>query len=293
LLVMAKPHDLVGKSPHIIKTEIQHAIDDKLAGQDPSVPDEQFQASYTVAGSAQKLLFMLALAANLLGIFAAAYEIIKEEAIYRRERMVNLKIRPYLLSKVAVLALFALLQCGLLLLVIRLKVTYPDDGIFLPSAAEMYATLFLATLASICLGLLISAVVRNADTVIYVILLVLFVQILFAGAIFDLPTAAKPISYLTTTRWTLEALGSTVDMAALKQQGVSCIEFEDEQTRAMMGGLEDPCEEGQMKQAVDYKFNVSYSHAAGHLVLRWLVLLGFALAFGGLTYVVQKRKDVI
>jgi len=293
LLVMAKPHDLVGKSPHIIKTEIQHAIDDKLAGQDPGVPDEQFQASYTVAGSAQKLLFMLALAANLLGIFAATYEIIKEEAIYRRERMVNLKIRPYLLSKVTVLALFALLQCGLLLLVVRLKVTYPDDGVFLPSAAEMFVTLFLATLASICLGLLISAIVRNADTVIYVILLVLFVQILFAGAIFDLPTAARPISYLTTTRWTLEALGSTVGMGALKQQGVSCIEFEDEQTRTMMGEPEAPCEEGQMKQAVDYEFNVSYSHTAGHLAVRWLVLAGFALAFGGLTYVAQRRKDVI
>jgi ABC-type multidrug transport system ATPase subunit len=293
LLVMAKPDDLVGKNAQTIKTEIQQAIDDKLAGQDPDVPDEQFQASYTVAGAAQKLLFMLALAANLLGIFAAAYEIIKEEAIYRRERMVNLKILPYLLSKVAVLALFALLQCFLLLLVVRFRVTYPDAGILLPPALEMYVTLFLATLASLCLGLLISALVRSADTIIYVILLVLFVQILFAGAIFDLPAAARPISYLTTSRWTLEALGSTVDMETLKQQGVSCIEFEDEQTGNMMGESEDPCGEGQMKQAVDYAFNVDYSHTAGHLVTRWVVLVGFALAFGGLTFVTQKQKDVI
>lgn len=68
--------------------------------------DEQFQASYQVVGSAQKLLFMLALAVTLLGMFGAAYEIIKEEAIYQRERMVNLKIPPYLMSKAVVLGLF-------------------------------------------------------------------------------------------------------------------------------------------------------------------------------------------
>jgi len=293
LLVMAKPHDLVGKSPEAVGIEIQQSIDDKRADQDPSVHDEQFQASYAVAGSAQKLLFMLALAANLLGIFAAAYEIIKEKAIYRRERMVNLQIVPYLLSKFAVLALFASLQCFLLLRVVGLKVTYPSDGVLLPSTVEMYVTLLLATLASIGLGLLISAVVRSEGTVIYVILLVLFVQIIFAGAIFELPTAARTISHLTTTRWTLEALGSTVDLGALKDKGVSCIEFEDRQTRTMMREAEAPCKKGQMKQSVDYKFNVDYSHKAGHLLLRWLVLAGFALAFGGLAFAIQKRKDVI
>jgi hypothetical protein len=28
-------------------------------------------------------------------------------------------------------------------------------------------------------------------------------------------------------------------------------------------------------------------------VTRWVVLVGFALAFGGLTFVTQKQKDVI
>ena len=62
------------------------------------------------------------------------------------------------------------------------------------------------SLTGLTLGLLISAIVRSQNTVIYLILLVLFVQIMFAGAIFDLPGAAAPISYLTPTRWALEAL---------------------------------------------------------------------------------------
>lgn len=70
------------------------------------------------------------------------------------------------------------------------------------------------------------------------ILLVLFVQIIFAGAIFDLPKEAKPISYLTTTRWTLEALGSTVNMELLRSQGVTCLEPEDDTQRQLMGEFE-------------------------------------------------------
>ena len=292
LLIMAQPKDLVGDSPPIIQIEIQEAIETKQANQDPDDPDERFQGSYVVVGSAQRLLFMLSLAANLLGIFAAAYEVVKEGTIYSRERMANLRIGPYLLSKMAVLALFAAVQCFMLLVVVSVKVRYPSKGTFLRAVVEMYVTLFLATLASIGMGLCISAIVRSANTVIYVILFVLFVQILFAGAIFDLPAVARPISYLTTTRWTLEALGSTVDMERLRSLGVSCVAFENQRFRDGVGGPDGPCVQGQLRQAADYTFNVRYRHTVAHLLSRWSVLLGFALAFGGLTYMVQKRKDV-
>ncbi len=293
LLIMAKPQDLVGKPPDQIREQIQQEIADKRLEQDPTNDDEKFQASYIMVGAAQRLLFMLSLSANLLGIFAAAYEIIKEEAIYARERMVNLKIVPYLLSKMAVLALFAAIQCLLLLLVVRLRVEYPANGVMLPAAIEMYITLFLASLANIAAGLLISALARSQNTVIYVILIVLFVQILFAGAIFDLPDLAKPISYLTTSRWTLEALGDTVNLPERRAASVSCVEFENEQLRRGLSQAESPCINGQIKQTPDFKFNVSYDSTTAHLLTRWAVLMAFALAFGGLTWLVQKRKDVV
>jgi len=294
LLIMTNHHDLTGLLPHEVQTRIQEEIDEARAAQDPSLADEQFQASFQVVGSAQKLLFMLALAVTLLGMFGAAYEIVKEEAIYQRERMVNLKIPPYLMSKVVVLGFFALIQCAMLLAVVAIKVAYPGDGVFLPAVIEMYITLVLATLAGISLGLLVSALVRSQNMVIYVILLILFVQIIFAGAIFELPAAAKPISYLTTTRWTLEALGSTVDMEMLREDGATCLEPENElQRRQMMGRSEAPCKDGQQKLAPPYEFNVIYRHTALNLLSRWLVLLVFSGVLIGATYVVQRRKDVI
>ncbi len=166
----------------------------------------------------------------------------------------------------------------------------------MPAAIEMYVTLFLATLANICLGLFISAIVRSSGVVVYIILIVLFCQIIFAGTIFNLPAPLKPLSYFTTTRWTLEALGSSIDMEALKEKESACIEFEEYWKRTALEIAEDavpPCREGQVKQEIEYEFNVFYERSVSHLLFRWLVLIEFAMILGGFTYVAQKRKDLI
>ena len=79
----------------------------------------------------------------------------------------------------------------------------------------------------------------------------------------------------------------------LKEQGVSCVEFEDELTRRGLGVPEEPCEDGQIKMVPDYEFHVDYGDTSGHLLSRWLVLGGFTVLFCGLTFIAQKRKDVV
>ena len=293
LLIMAGRYDLTGQSETAIRAEIQQAISDARQQDDPANDAEQFQGIYQIASSTQRMLFMMALAATLLGLFGAAYEIVKEAAIYHRERMVNLRIPPYLASKVVILLGFGLIQCALLLLVMRLRVAFPGPGVLLPAVVEMYITLVLATLASIALGLLISAVVRSAATVIYIILVVLFVQIIFAGAIFEIPNAARPISYLTTTRWTLEALGSSVDIEGLNARGGGCLEPETPLPAGLAPAAEGYCDAGQTALPPALTFNVNYDHSAAHLLSAWLVLLGFAAVFLVLTATIQRRKDVV
>jgi len=292
LLVMADRYDLTARSAAEVRTAIQTEIDTARAT-DPAGAQQQYQGFYLIARSSQRLLFMMGLSATLLGLFAAAYEIIKEAPVYQRERMVNLRIPPYLLSKVVILFGFGLLQCLLFLLVLGLRVDYPGKGVMLPAPVEMYITLVLATLASICLGLLISAAVRNASTIIYVILVVLFVQIIFAGSLFDIPEGARPISYLTTTRWTLEALGSTIDLNRLKEREGGCLEPAQPLPAAVAPAASEYCEAGQTPLPSTMSFTLDYGHTRERLLLSWLVLLGFATAFLALASVVQRRKDVV
>ncbi len=254
-----------------------------------------FQGIYTIAGQTERVLFIMALAPTLLGIFAAAFEIVKEAPIYQRERMVNLRIWPYLFSKTSVLAVFGLLQCALFLLVLQLGLEMPEGGSLLGFAtAEMFITLFLGTVAALSTGLFLSALVRKSGTVIYLILLVLFVQILFAGAIFEIPSFAEPISKVTLTRWTLEALGSTVGMDDLQTLEGGCLE----PTPPSQLPRETICNKNnQIELDAGYNFKIDYSFengsTSGFLLTRWLGLLSFAVVLHLLTYVLQKRKDVI
>lgn len=204
LVLISGANWLVGDS----EMEILNQLTADLAGSATS-------ATYMIVGKTQTMLFMVALAAVLLGLFAAAYEIVKESSIYQRERMVTLKLLPYLASKVVVLSAFVLVQSFLLLLVVSLKVKLPAEGVIVPSVIEMYVSVVLGILAAIMMGLFVSTLVPNSNTVIYAVLLVLFFQIIFAGVIFDLSGAAGQLSKLTLTRWTMEGLGSSANIEYL------------------------------------------------------------------------------
>jgi hypothetical protein len=255
LLVIANSKAMVGNT----EAEIWHLVRDN--------------GSYAIAPDAQRLLFMLALSAILLGLFAAAYEVVKERVVYERERMISLGIVPYILSKTTVLMGFGLIQCFALLLVIGLKVDYPTRGIMMPPLLEIYITLLLAMLASIGTGLLISTFVKSSNTVIYVILVVLFVQIIFSGALFPLPKLAEPISYLTPTRWAMEALGSTVDMNHLNGMGEVLVKVFNEHIESKM------------------VFNIDYSPNDNHLLFTWGVLAAFGILTIILSMIVLKLQD--
>ncbi len=255
LLLIANPRSLTGNT----ESEIWHIA--------------RRTGAYTIVPDTQRLLFMLALAAILLGLFASAYEIIKERVVYERERMINLKIIPYILSKTAVLMAFGLVQCLLLLIVTGFKVTYPSKGIFTGPFLEMYITLILAMFSSVGIGLLISAISKSNNSVIYIILVVLFVQIIFSGAIFNLPSAASYISYLTPTRWAFEALGASVNINRLNQLGK--VYFSDF---------------NQMVRTHS-TFEVNFASTFSHLLTNWGILFLFGAVAILLTILILRSQD--
>ena len=255
LLIIGSEHTLVGDSAY----EIEQALNDN--------------GIYMIAADAQKVLLMMSLSAILLGVFAASYEIIKERAVYQRERMSNLKIIPYLASKVTVLMSFGFIQCVALLMVVSLKIKLPDDGVLLPAVLEFLITLWVSLLVGISMGLVISALVRNSASVIYLVMVVLFMQIIFSGALFKLPEGAEIISYLTPTRWTLEGMGISADVDSLNNMG-----------QMLVSGT-------NMVVENQLKFNVDYERTVEHLLSIWVFQFFYAAACLVLTAVILKRQD--
>jgi len=179
---------------------------------------------FIVTGSglnAERAVFLIAFIAVLFGVLNGTREIVKEVSIYRRERMVNLGIVPYVLSKILVLGVFALFQSAILLLIVDIFEPF-QQSIFLPVLLELYITLALTALAGLLLGLTASAFAPNEDSANSLLPFILVPQLVFAGVeialkdwILQIPAAIFPF------RWAMVALGSSVGVHSDKVGGDS------------------------------------------------------------------------
>jgi hypothetical protein len=113
--------------------------------------------------------FMLALVAVWFGASVSAREIIRERAVYSRERMVNLGLLPYIGSKLWVLARIVGLQCILLFATLKLFdltgiMKMPGEFYGLPQLAVMIMTGRGTTMPHSCAWQVASGIPLNSAT---------------------------------------------------------------------------------------------------------------------------------
>ena len=152
------------------------------------------------------MLFMMGLIGILTGALSSVREIVKEVEIYRRERTVTLKLMPYIMSKVWIGLILAAYQALVFVLAKRFLVDPVFHGSY--GYGAMYLTVFLCTLSGYMLGLLISAAAPNQNIALFLVVIVLVPQFLFAGALLprDLIPGGQFISAITSTRWAFDGL---------------------------------------------------------------------------------------
>jgi ABC-type multidrug transport system ATPase subunit/pSer/pThr/pTyr-binding forkhead associated (FHA) protein len=278
LLFMAVTDAAVWVPEYETVAEVDAALTAELDG-----ADVEDSADFIPTADAQTLVVMLGLALTQGGTFGAAYEIVKERAIFRRERAVNLSVIAYVMSKVFILALFAIFQVASVLLVLALKVDLGFSGaIFDTGVFELYITLYLGVLASILFGLFLSAVVPNTDVVLYAILFQLFAQIILGGALFPIENDVARMA--TISYWVMDGMGSSVDLEGLNDLSRVCTVVE---IPSMTGG--DPTQEVACDSAAA-DLSLPYSHDEQHLIELWIGLILHAAFWFVLTIIIQARK---
>jgi ABC-type multidrug transport system ATPase subunit len=153
--------------------------------QTPVLPDHEI----TNPKHTYMLLSILVIIVFWFGCNNAAKEIVKEDAIYARERAVNLGILPYLGSKFLVLSLISAFQVLLLMLIVygALAVRHAVQGTPLPASEyclaylPQYGVLVLLAMTGVATGLLLSACVTTPDRANALLPYVLIPQIILAG----------------------------------------------------------------------------------------------------------------
>jgi ABC transport system ATP-binding/permease protein len=245
-----------------------------LAQQQGETPQQALENAITPnsGADAQTLLFTMAFAAVLFGCLNGVLAIVRDVPIYRRERMVNLGIAPYMFSKIAILGVFCLIQSAILVYLVNLKTPF-HQGIFLPIVVEVYITMALTTLAGLMLGLVISALAPNTDRAMSFVPLVLIPQVIFSGIIFKLDTPIlQALGALFAARWAMAGLGSSVGLHGDKL------------------GVDDFSYQGTHFVALNPASAVP--GAILHLLLIWCVLLAIIVIQGLAIAIFLKRRDV-
>jgi ABC-type multidrug transport system ATPase subunit len=225
-----------------------------------------FDAGNPNPSAAIMIVFWVAFGAFFFGLTYGLLQICTEFPIFFRERLVNLRILPYVASKFVVLAPLLVVVCILMLGVLRLFDRLP--ALSTEASVELTFTLVLSAFAALALGLLTSALVSNTEQAMVAMPMLCFPQCLFAGAILPVPimaTAGKAMSAAMSSRWSFEGLGSSAGL---------------EETVASSSS---PGADALLAQ-----YGASFS---APLIETWLILGAFTVAFTLATCFVLQRKS--
>jgi ABC transport system ATP-binding/permease protein len=221
-------------------------------------------------GLALQVLFVFTCASLWVGLSSSLQEIVKESAIYSRERLVNLRLRSYLSSKVAVLATLAVVQTILIAIFITIGFKSPTFNL-IPWQIGIFITTFLTLTASFSLGLLVSTAVKNSTRATSALPLLLLPQIIFSGVLFKLQDVTAALSYFMLSRWAIGAYGTIVNINELLPESMKT---------KWIGDMPFPT-------------GIAYESTWSNLRFNWLMLLAHITFYLAVTALLQKRKDIL
>jgi ABC transport system ATP-binding/permease protein len=241
--------------------------------------------------NAMQVMFILAVSSVWLGTNNAAREIAKESPIYRRERLVNLRVFPYIMSKVTVLAFLCLIQSVSLVLIMTYASGTPPNPVFFMSEVELIICVWLTTLGGMAMGLMISAMVSNTDKATSLVPIILVPQIILGGIIFPLEGDTEFLGWVTVSKWSTDSLGTSADINRLFYQRYGDLKpgekslittydpenYDDNPTARKYPPLAPKVESFESRQYP--------------LLSRWGILFGQFVLFIILACFFQKRKD--
>lgn len=231
-------------------------------------------------------IFFLVVAAVWFGTSNAAREIVSERAIFRRERMVHLRLGRYVLSKFIVLSALSVVQCAILLGLVFVALSFSGGlSAFIASLSMM----ILTALCSVALGLLLSAAVASSEAAMALTPIALIPQVVLGGLM-------VPVTTNTWLEWPMQLVPARWGFEGVvrpERQAVSALPA----WRIPLSGAPDSVSDFIEKQ----QFSCALAQMeSSHLVGAWgfaspvylpaLVLIAMTVVCLGLVILALKRQ---
>ncbi len=166
-----------------------------------------------------QILVLLNVGAIFMGTALTIRDLISERAIFRREQAVGLSTTAYLLAKVCVYTVFAVVQSAIVTAIVVAGKGGPTQGAVVlgHSATELFVDIAATCVASAMLGLLLSSLAKSNEQIMPLLVVAIMSQLVFSGGMIPVTDrlVLDQLSWLTPARWGFAASASTVDLIKL------------------------------------------------------------------------------
>ena len=207
--------------------------------------------------------FALVCACIWIGVFNSIQSICRERAIIKREYRTGLYISSYITAHMLYEMILCFVQALIVTIIVLIIRDAPSSGVFLPAGLELFITFFWVIYSADVLGMAVSCIVKNETAAMTAMPFVLIIQLVMSGAVFSLDGAASVISHFTISRWGVNAICTTANVANMPEI------FWADVNRA------------------DFEF------VASNLIGMWFTLIAFTLLYGiiGILFLKSIDKD--
>ncbi|OBK75767.1 FHA domain-containing protein [Mycobacterium sp. 1164985.4] len=169
-----------------------------------------------------QILVMLNVGAIFMGTALTIRALIGERAIFRREQAVGLSTTAYLLAKVFVFTLFAIVQSAIVTVIAIIGKGWGpgavDSGSLLGNRSiELFVDIAVTTVAAAMVGLALSALARSNEQIMPLLVVAIMSQLVFSGGMIPVTDriVLDQMSWFTPARWGFAASASTIDLIRL------------------------------------------------------------------------------
>jgi ABC-type multidrug transport system ATPase subunit len=167
-----------------------------------------------------QILVLLNVGAVFMGTALTIRDLIGERAIFLREQAVGLSTSAYLLAKVCVYTVFAVVQSAIVTVITLLGKGGPTQGAAAlgKPGLELFVDVAATTVASAMLGLALSAVAKSNDQIMPLLVVAVMSQLVFSGGMIPVTgrVGLDQMSWATPARWGFAASASTIDLTKLE-----------------------------------------------------------------------------
>ncbi len=169
-----------------------------------------------------QILVMLNVGAIFMGTALTIRALIGERAIFLREQAVGLSTTAYMLAKIAVFTVFAVIQSAIVTsIAVWGKGWGPgatEHGVFIPNRSlELFVDIAATTIAAGMVGLALSALARSQEQIMPLLVVAIMSQLVFSGGMIPVTDriVLDQLAWLTPARWGFASSASTIDLTRL------------------------------------------------------------------------------